>query len=937
VSAGSVVGRDAELVVVEEFLDALSGGPAALVVEGEPGIGKTTVWQAAVRRAEERETRVLVSRPGASEARLTFVGLTDLLSGVEDEVFDELPGPQRRALDVALLRADPEEVSSGQRVVATAFMSVLRTLSSSLPVVVAIDDLQWLDTPSWGVLEFALRRLETEPVGVVSAVRLERGESAQRSLGRFASQNRIRRVRLGPLNLAALHEILRAELGCTFPRPTLVRIERTSSGNPFFALELARAILERGEPVVGSAALPVPEDLVELLERRLRRLSAACRQALLVASALTQPTLELVDRDAVALAEDAGVVRVDERGRVAFTHPLLASAVYSSASVARRREVHRELARRVTDAEERARHLALATDEPDEDVAATLVEAARSARARGAPDSAIELFGLGSELTPGHLPDTRHARMFELAQCLAAAGDPQRAADVLREVVAEARFGLLRAKARVILAFLLEWEGTEEAVRLCEQALVDAGDDADLRAEIHAVTSRICDYDTERKVFHARAAHDLVESRTLDPRLHGYVLLAVAEAEFHAGGGIAHEVFERAAALESAAAASPGGPESLLGALHGHSGLPLSARLLSVCQLDVDELDPARAVFEKELRVASDEGDESQVARTLWRLATVELKAGNWALAEEHLRELDGVVDRTGQEGVGCKGLTIKARLDTLRGRVDEARKAGEQALGLAVEGGDEWLVAESLAALGFLELSAGNLEAARAHLDAVDEIYARIGLGEPALLRHHADHIESLIGLGELELADAALGRLEEQARATQRAWALAAGARCRGLLLSARGDLDGAATTLDQALTEHARLPIPFERGRTLLVKGQIHRRRNERRLAREALLESIAVFEELGAPLWAEKARAELRRTGLRRGARGELTPTEETVASLAASGLTNRQIAERVFVSPKTVEANLARVYRKLGIRSRAELGARMTERKRPTET
>jgi len=318
VSAGSVVGRDAELVVVE----------------GEPGIGKTTVWQAAVRRAEERETRVLASRPGASEARLTFVGLTDLLSGVGDEVLDELPAPQRRALDVALLRADPEDVSSDQRVVATAFMSVLRTLSSSVPVVVAIDDLQWLDTPSWAVLEFALRRLETEPVGVVSAVRLERGGSAQRSLGRLAPQNRVRRVRLGPLNLAALHEILRAELGCTFPRPTLVRIERASSGNPFFALELARAILERGEPVVGSAALPVPENLVELLERRLRRLSAASRQALLVASALTQQTLELVDRDAVALAEDAGVVRVDERGRIAFTHPLLASHSSSSSSPA---------------------------------------------------------------------------------------------------------------------------------------------------------------------------------------------------------------------------------------------------------------------------------------------------------------------------------------------------------------------------------------------------------------------------------------------------------------------------------------------------------------------------------------------------------------------------------------------------------------------------
>ena len=164
-----------------------------------------------------------------------------------------------------------------------------------------------------------------------------------------------------------------------------------------------------------------------------------------------------------------------------------------------------------------------------------------------------------------------------------------------------------------------------------------------------------------------------------------------------------------------------------------------------------------------------------------------------------------------------------------------------------------------------------------------------------------------------------------------------MATGARCRGLVCSARGDLDGAAESLESALVEHERLPIPFELGRTLLVTGQVHRRRNERRLAKDALTRSVTVFEELGSPLWAEKARAEIRRLGLRKGAPDELTPTEQTVASLAASGLRNREIAERIFVSPKTVEANLSRVYRKLGIHSRAELGARMAERERLTNT
>ena len=169
---------------------------------------------------------------------------------------------------------------------------------------------------------------------------------------------------------------------------------------------------------------------------------------------------------------------------------------------------------------------------------------------------------------------------------------------------------------------------------------------------------------------------------------------------------------------------------------------------------------------------------------------------------------------------------------------------------------------------------------------------------------------------LGQLDRAAHELSRLERGSSA----WAEATGGRCRGLLLSARGDLDAAQAALDAALQAHVRLPLPFEHARTLLVQGQVHRRRSERRLAKDVLERSIELFDRLGAPTWAETARAEHRRLGLRRGPTDELTPSEETVAALAASGLTNREIAERIFVSPKTVEANLSRAYRKLGIRS-----------------
>jgi predicted ATPase len=412
VTRPSIVGREPELARIHEFVDDVGRGGARLILEGDAGIGKTVLWREGVGRAEEHGLVVLASRPGPSELRLTFAALADLLAPVSSAVLDELPGPQRRALDVALLRSDPEGPAPDQRSVSAGFLSVLRSLASETPVVVALDDAQWLDAPTRRVLHFTLRRLEGEPVGLLAAVRSGGG-------GALHELRSAHRLILGPLNLAELHEIVKAELGQTFARPTLVRIERTSSGNPFFALELARAILEGATPISGSEPLPVPADLTKLLERRVRRLSARSRRALLTAAALSRPTTEIVDPDGVEEAEATGLVRVDGAGRVVFAHPLLATAVYGSATPHRRREVHRELAGRVTDAEARARHLALAATGPDDEVAENLVRAARSAVRRGAPDAAIELLELAYELTPPGCREHLHARRFELVRCLA--------------------------------------------------------------------------------------------------------------------------------------------------------------------------------------------------------------------------------------------------------------------------------------------------------------------------------------------------------------------------------------------------------------------------------------------------------------------------------------------------------------------------------------
>jgi DNA-binding CsgD family transcriptional regulator len=234
-------------------------------------------------------------------------------------------------------------------------------------------------------------------------------------------------------------------------------------------------------------------------------------------------------------------------------------------------------------------------------------------------------------------------------------------------------------------------------------------------------------------------------------------------------------------------------------------------------------------------------------------------------------------------------------------------------------------------AALGFAELSAGNHSAAEASLSRAAGLAERIGLAEPAAWRFHANHIETLINLGDLERAEELLTWLERRGRATGRRWTLATAARCRGLLLAAQGDTAGAVQALDEALLHHQHLAMPFELGRTLLITGQIQRRAKRKALARQHLEQALGIFESLPAPTWAARAHAELSRIGLRPPAPLDLTATEERVAALAASGHTNRQVAAALFLSPRTVEANLARVYRKLGVSSRAELGAAMTRR------
>jgi DNA-binding NarL/FixJ family response regulator len=231
------------------------------------------------------------------------------------------------------------------------------------------------------------------------------------------------------------------------------------------------------------------------------------------------------------------------------------------------------------------------------------------------------------------------------------------------------------------------------------------------------------------------------------------------------------------------------------------------------------------------------------------------------------------------------------------------------------------------LSALGFLELSLGNAAEADRHLNPLVARMEAAGVREPGAARFVPDAIEALIALGRLDEAETLLIRLERRARTLDRASALAASARCRALLAAARGDLASALSTLEAALAEHDRAAMPFERARTLLVLGEVRRRAKYKRAARETLEAALAVFEELGAELWAAKARSDLGRIGGRAPATDALTPTERRVAELVAEGRPTKVVAGELFVSVKTVEGHLSRIYAKLGVRSRAELAAR----------
>ncbi len=744
-------------------------------------------------------------------------------------------------------------------------------------------------------------------LGIVSV----RSERADHSLVAAAARDgTLELLELGPLSVAALHRIVTDSLGRSFPRPTLVRIAQTSGGNPLYALEIAR-LLDRGEGSRDAAGLPVPDSLRALMARRIGALPRKTREALLRASALGRPDLRLVDARALAPAEEAGLVRIRGDDRVEFVHPLYASAVYSSASLERRRAAHRALGEAVTDPEERARHLALASDGPDERVAREVEEAARHARMRGAPDSAAELTELALELVPAG-STARDELRLDLAEHLYLASDFERSGEVLEALNDELGEGDLRARVLLRLAEIDYWrKGESAAVALAEEAVRCASDPL-VEARAHAAVAMYAGtVDLPKAAAAARASLDLLETMPeAEPELRATALGALVRADLFLGEGFDAEAAGRARALE-ATGAPPAAVDTRI------------VFKLGQWLRYVDDLDGARACLAAAEQAARDEGDESSLANILLNRVVAETWAGAWDDAARLTREMSDAFE---QLGVGAEGIDPwRAFVDAHRGRLDAVRET------VGDSPPSEPIIAMiRLRCLGLAELANGETEAANVHLSEAIETLERVDFREPAIWRVDGDAIEAALGVGELERAERLVVGFETKAARSRIPWSLAVSARCRGLLEAAAGDLEAAARSLERALAEHESSPVPFERARTLLAQGQVRRRLKQKRAARESLDAAAAAFRRLGAEAWVERTASELRRVAVRQAPR-DLSETELRIARLAADGLTNQAIANEVFLTRKTVEANLARAYRKLGIHSRAQLSRALDAR------
>ena len=898
-----LIGRERERGQLDALLtEARLGRGRALVLRGSAGIGKTVLLDYALQQASGFE--VLNYTAVESEAELPFAGLQALLGRLLVRL-PEIPEPQARALSAAL--ALESSAKTNRLAVYAGALSLFGVAAERVPLLVVVDDAHWLDRPSGEALTFAARRLTAESLALLFAVR--EGEGTDLGVA-------LPTIELEPLEVTASMELLHERFGSTIAAKVAHHLAEATGGNPLALLEVA-ALLDEGERVGREPLpdhLPASESVERTVRRALRSLPPEARRALLAAAASDSTT----GGDVAALepAEDAGLVRI-HAGAVAFRHPLVRSAVYHAASADERRAAHRTLANAHSGEENfdrRAWHLAAAADGPDESVAAALEAAATRFAERGGQASASRALERAAELSED---DDATARRFHAAGRAAEhAGDLERAALLAGRALNRGRDPGIRAAARVLAWQVSDWRG------LADDA-VDFETEAERLAPFHParaalmlnVSSRAAwrTLDLERAL---RLARKGVEMFPVSAPWPGEAPWEPWMADIAAGNrwNLAFILLLLGRPAEA--------DEAVRGVKEFVDGdLPIYYPMY------VERYDEARSSIERALRSSRATGDVWAEMYMTNLLAVVDLWQGRFPAARAGAARSLAMAESIAAPGAIAVSLSILAWLAAVEGRESEAREHAARADDLNQHGVGNRLLRERLqATLGLLELGLGRPLAAIEKLRPVADLAERHGVREPSVLPYAPDLIEAYARAGERQTATSELAKLAELAGAVDRRWALAAVARLHGLL-GRDDELDehfGAALELHEQGAGSA-----FERARTELLYGERLRRAKRRVESREHLRSAIELFDGLGAAPWSEQARRELRASGEsipRRDptAPEKLTPQELQVALQVAEGRTNRDVAAALFLSPKTVEFHLTRVYRKLNIHSRAEL-------------
>jgi DNA-binding CsgD family transcriptional regulator len=914
-----LIGREAELADIGWLLSLAGDGGAGLSVVAAPGMGKTALLEAAAARARGIGLRVLRCAGVEAETGRAFAALSDLLEPILAEFGEQLPEPQRRALDVVALRAEPGGDAVEPHAVARATLSALAAAGRAAPVLIVVDDGHWLDDASRRALAFAVRRAQAHRLAVLVARRPGtdsiRGGDDEMSGALRALGDRHRVVQLAALTAGQIEQLLVAQ-GTPLPRAALRRIQHLAGGNPLYAVELARARARRPD-----APEVLPTSLTALLQARIAALPAEAITVLGAAAQLPSPTRALV-RCAVGdepelgggrldaaldAAVDAGIL-VDAGGALRFAHPLLAEAAAATATVGFRRRVHRRLAEAVADVEMRAVHLSMAHDEPDAAVAAAIEAGGTRARSRAAPEVAAELLAAALRLTPADDSAGRRRRRVAGAYHWVAVGDIGKGSALLADALEEEPPGEGRVDLEWRCAMLHFLAGDiATCIRLLASAREHTGDEG-LRTDLGIrLASMYCWCGRFAEVIAVAECTDLAAASDI-PRLNALGNLAVARFLTGRPPGV-----DSGALIRQFESLDPPPPA------HEHPVSRLAPIMLSTEPPEAVASEIARA-FE----TAVAEEDDIGMAWNGGALARALLHAGRWHEAEAIAGESLNAARRAASPPALVLAVAAAGLVAAVRGDPAADALAGEL---IALGTPQPYLMCVESGRLlrGFLALSRGDASTAVAEMTAADASLRAAGAVEPSMPPPRWFLVVELLDADRIDEAEAEIADLQRFAAERDHALGAAMAWTARARVAALRGDRDAGDAAFAHALAAHDRLGWPFERAVTVFEQGRAHRQQRRRALAREMLTDAAQEFGRLGATLWERRARAELAAVSGRAPAAPQaLTDAERRVAGYAAAGLTNQEIAERLFVSTKTVATHLGHVYAKLQLRSRTEL-------------